>query len=619
MQRTLDRSLLCALGVSLLASAACSPSSPATRRERDPIVDDVTRGECVPVALESGARVCVMSEPQDRVDDGADDAPTGVSTEALLEDIGGDDTPLPTRVDLRERGLAGCLTVRTQGLCGWCAGASASAALDALYCMQGCSPPRPEASLAHLWSSIHGGSIPPSCGSGAAIEDALRGVTNTSLVPESTWPYTHGARAQVDTRPSEERLATEGRFRASGFQMIEGLVEGATSEATLTRLRRVIASGRAIVVSAKISVADWRSGATPIDVPGRTPGYGHAFLLVGYDTSTHQFLALNSWGTTWGSGGYVRLTDAFVRTQVRAAGYLEGLAGSCAGPSAEATPPTTPASTLDVTARCAALGECGACAETSGCLVCDGRCVAASPTDPAAPARGACRATVRDAARCPPIPRDPCTRLRACDTCAADARCAWAGTARDTGACVSWPEGASSIGTARIATSPDQCTDASFQCELHASGRADCNATAGCGWCNDPHPSIGGVTGYCESGDESGPARSRCGMWQGPTPTRTTDAGRSDAGLAPPTTPLPECSAATDACGATTECCGGLVCQSGACCGLPSASCETGEDCCGDVACVGGRCACVPSGSVCSATRDCCGSDVCRAGTCAAP
>ena len=40
---------------------------------------------------------------------------------------------------------------------------------------------------------------------------------------------------------------------------------------------------------------------------------GHAITLVGYNTKTQYFMFQNSWGTSWGQGGYGFLPYAYIQ------------------------------------------------------------------------------------------------------------------------------------------------------------------------------------------------------------------------------------------------------------------------------------------------------------------
>lgn len=591
----LSLSLIGALG----ACTSVSPRPPALR------TDPPGLGRCVPVALADGRTICLSSAPLS----GAAPA-SGVEVESLVDPSEVD--PLPPSVDLRGT-YAACLEVRDQSECGWCAGHAAATTLDALICAEGCPPDR--VSLPHLWSVGRGGPI-GDCGPGMMLSTALGAATETPLVSETDWAFTGGARGMIDTRPSDSALDAEGRYRALDAVVILDAPPGtAPSASQLQQIRRALASGRPVAVTSGLCWHDgWSGGHGVIDAPhgpcghpgymgaaGSYDGY-HAYVLVGYDDATGEYIAQNSWGTRWGQGGYVRLTRAFVETQISGAGYLTRLdegAAMCEMPA--------PAS-------CESITDCARCAATTGCLSCDGRCVAANATR-TAPADGqACTTLANDREECP-APASACSTHTTCDACAQAEGCGWCGR-RD--ACVAWPADARTCIGERVATAAEQCNDADYRCEAQSSCDA-CQALTGCGWCGDEVNNLHGTsTSRCVGGSTALSDRSSCSTdaWHGPGAmcpappvTAPPDAGGSDAGM---------CSPAGETC-TTDTCCGSLVCRGGGCCALVGSPCASPSDCCDDTMCVDGTCACIPEGGACTDTILCCGSNVCHGGTCGPP
>ncbi|MBN8611816.1 MAG: C1 family peptidase [Deltaproteobacteria bacterium] len=639
-----------------LATIFVLSSSACTSREPGPSIDPRPVGECRLYTISTGDRVCLMTEPQGP----AMQRDLATRSDGLVVEALGDPTapgPLPSRVNLREQYLDGCLQVRNQGECGWCVGHSAGAALDALYCAEGCPPPR--VSMAHLWSNGHGGTI-GDCGPGWQVADGLAAVTTTALVPESEWPYTNGGRGMTSTRPSNAELMRSGRYRATGHTMI------ADDANKVDNIRRALASGRTVSVWSGVCFGQgWSNGTGTIPAPmlpcgpmnadgtqQQYDGY-HAYTIVGYDDATGEYLALNSWGTGWGDGGYMRLSAGFMQNEVSGGGYLADIdrsAGGCEMPDAgmidagsrDAGPPSDggprPDSGVDagppadprVVDRCAAIADCNRCSVTSGCMSCDGRCVAANATRTGAADGSACGTSATSPEQCA-APMGACAMHADCGACAMDASCAWCGSRN---VCVGWPADAAACSSGdRVATRSDQCNDVTGSCATAMTCEA-CQMLDGCGWCNSSarsihavgsEPCVGGGATHADRAACEGDYYGRVGMCPMP------DAGMPDAGpledagpMSGDAGPMPgndagACSAAQDSCSATRMCCGSLVCNGGSCCGLPSSSCRTGNDCCPGIECVSGRCACRAMGASCRQTVDCCGSTVCRGGTCQRP
>jgi hypothetical protein len=318
--------------------AACAPSGVRPR----PSGATPEVAHCVLRTTDDGQTICLSSLP---LSGGTASSRAGLSvaSEELVSpsDVG----PLPPSVDLRTQ-LTGCLEVRDQGECGWCAGHTGAEVLDALACAEGCGPAR--SSVAHLWSVGREGPI-GDCGPGMMLSQAMRATTEVPLVPESVWPFTGGRRGMESTRPSDEQLASEGRYRADHVVVIRDEPPGSGPTASqLQRIRQALASGRAVGVTSGICWGaegdpnSWRGGEGVIDAPSEpcasSPDGYHAWVLVGYDDAAGEYLGLNSWGTRWGRGGYFRMTRAFVEQQLSGAAYLMDFDREAAHCTTESTP-----------------------------------------------------------------------------------------------------------------------------------------------------------------------------------------------------------------------------------------------------------------------------------------
>lgn len=85
------------------------------------------------------------------------------------------------------------------------------------------------------------------------------------------------------------------------------LVSAAALEITPDAIAWELASGRPVVVGIDVT-AQWEqlSGDTLDDPEGTSVG-GHAVCLVGYDAPARRWRVRNSWGASWGDGGYAWL------------------------------------------------------------------------------------------------------------------------------------------------------------------------------------------------------------------------------------------------------------------------------------------------------------------------
>lgn len=557
MTRTRIALLLGSLTLTAASLAGCNSTPRSTTPPAEPT--------CNPFVLENGQSVCVHSEPLGPIVEG-DLRRAGLTRASLVDpNFQG---PLEQTVDLRSRGLDGCLQVRNQGECGWCTAHAVGAALDSLYCAEGCPPPR--VSMPHLWESGHGGAIGAGdCTPGWGTEDGLRAASgSTPLVGESTWPYSGTPRSMDSGRPSD--LTTGPRYGATGY----GTVGVTHDAAQLESMKRTLASGRVLVVWSGVCFNNgWTGGTATIQAPtgncaadgtSQYDGY-HAYTIVGYDDTTMEFIALNSWGEGWGDAGYMRLSYGFAQQELLGVGYLDQINRDHGGCEMD---PEMPRNTISE--RCAAVTGCESCAATSGCVYCDGACVAADAAR-TGPATGTCTTVAARTSACA-LPTGACSANTDCGTCAADSACAWCAA---RGACVAWPsEYAACEDGGRIAVDEAQCNDATRACE-GAMDCGGCAAMAGCGWCEAPAGTIhAGGSGNCFGGSTTNPDRVSCDAmrWTGEGGMcPTADAGPgADGGAVDGGMPMTDGGEPTDPCEAAGSSC--EPCNEAAGCGFCGAT-----------------------------------------------
>jgi C1A family cysteine protease len=63
------------------------------------------------------------------------------------------------------------------------------------------------------------------------------------------------------------------------------------------------------------------TGVVPMPSDGEAQLGGHAVLAVGYDDATARFIIRNSWGTSWGDGGYGYMPYAYLTDSDLAADF----------------------------------------------------------------------------------------------------------------------------------------------------------------------------------------------------------------------------------------------------------------------------------------------------------
>ena len=267
---------------------------------------------CTPIEVAPGVMMpipCITNLPKPPVDapDAALPAPAFV----------------PPAVDLRAQGLVG--PVKDQAQVGVCWSFAVSTVLENSLRRQG---------RADVLAPLH-----------VIASDTWTGIwgrgSKEALALESSWPYqprkacelndkdddcgrTYGVRpgswrSDPVLAAERERARSLGVARAGQARVLKG--------DQVTQLVTALASGRAVYASIGIdgSAWDFRGARQGVLAPygGETRG-GHAVTIIGYRTiGARQFLIQNSWGKTWGDGGYVWITEPELRKHLHDAFVLD--------------------------------------------------------------------------------------------------------------------------------------------------------------------------------------------------------------------------------------------------------------------------------------------------------
>jgi C1A family cysteine protease len=133
---------------------------------------------------------------------------------------------------------------------------------------------------------------------GASIRDGIKSVAKLGAPPETLWPYNI---RKFATKPPTKAYQTALLHTAVKYQRL--------TSTSLAQLKGCLAGGLPFVFGFAVyapfegdEVA--RTGRVPMPQPGEEELGGHAVLCVGYDDSIGCFIVRNSWGTSWGDGGY---------------------------------------------------------------------------------------------------------------------------------------------------------------------------------------------------------------------------------------------------------------------------------------------------------------------------
>jgi hypothetical protein len=234
---------------------------------------------------------------------------------------------LPTSVDHRADGLEG--PIKFQDQVGACSGFSLSAAMDNAIRRLGKTY---TTSAAHVWAHYGRPSWTP-----AAQANAQKGIASTEAWPFSgteacryqfydpspaSYPcgdYYGVKQGSARNDPVAQKKITDadatGSFKMVAFDAF------ADHPANVSDLMATLATGVDLWVALELDIDYWRNSALGADyaihdcVECRE---SHGVTLAGYRTTPRgrQFLIHNSWGTSWGDGGYAWVSENAVKNHM---------------------------------------------------------------------------------------------------------------------------------------------------------------------------------------------------------------------------------------------------------------------------------------------------------------
>jgi len=199
----------------------------------------------------------------------------------------------PTSVDWRDQGAV--TPVKDQGQCGSCWTFSTTGAMEGAVAVKyGTLQSFSEQYLVDCVTADFG------CGGGLQV-DALAYLVDHDMILESDYSYTAsgygtGSSCKYDSKPH-----TEYHTESSGFVQVEANSVQAMKEAVAQQPLAVALDAAGIDFSFyKGGIYDNTSCGTDLD---------HATLIVGYGSELGQeyWIMKNSWASTWGEDGYMRL------------------------------------------------------------------------------------------------------------------------------------------------------------------------------------------------------------------------------------------------------------------------------------------------------------------------
>jgi hypothetical protein len=233
----------------------------------------------------------------------------------------------PGTVDHRTDRLEGA--IKDQGRVGSCTAFSLSATIDNQAIRAGKQQPGnfdQAASPIHVW----GGYGVPQMGTAADASLGRTIATNGTWVGQSDKeackfaspmfeecgamfnpPFVPGSwRSDPALSAKWDKAQSNGAYKIAGFEKLQ------TLPPNMEELVGALASGNDLWIAMKIDGYAWSNSKMKNGViqDWNSPTGGHAVVMSGYrDTPNgRQFLIHNSWGTSWGDGGYAWVTEAMV-------------------------------------------------------------------------------------------------------------------------------------------------------------------------------------------------------------------------------------------------------------------------------------------------------------------
>lgn len=140
---------------------------------------------------------------------------------------------------------------------------------------------------------------------GAQIRDAMKSVAKHGICRERSWPYRAHRYAELPTDTAYQQAL---RFQSIAYQRVQH---------DLIELKECLAEGFPFVFgltvySAFTSASMQARGVLALPKKEEEKIGGHAVLAVGYNDATQRFLIMNSWGESWGQGGYFSVPYDYV-------------------------------------------------------------------------------------------------------------------------------------------------------------------------------------------------------------------------------------------------------------------------------------------------------------------
>jgi C1A family cysteine protease len=144
---------------------------------------------------------------------------------------------------------------------------------------------------------------------GCEIRDAIKVVANVGAPHETLWPYKI---ARFAVKPSAKAFTDAAKHQAVKYARVDTAHDS-------TQLRQALAGGFPVIIGITVfesfeSDEATNTGVIPMPVPDEEVLGGHCMLACGYQTEggSRGYIVRNSWGASWGDGGYCYMPEAYL-------------------------------------------------------------------------------------------------------------------------------------------------------------------------------------------------------------------------------------------------------------------------------------------------------------------
>ena len=199
-----------------------------------------------------------------------------------------EEVEIPSSVDWRRQGVV--TGVKNQGQCGSCWSFSTTGSIEGAWALAG----HTLVSLSEQQLVDCSGSYGNNGCNGGLMDNAFKYVEHYGLTSESNYPYT----------------ARDGQCNDSRVQDVVARINSYhdVSQYSANALESAIAQ-QPVSVAVEADQSLWQFYNGGVVDSGCGTNLDHGVLAVGYDTtaSTPYYWVKNSWGSSWGIGGYIKL------------------------------------------------------------------------------------------------------------------------------------------------------------------------------------------------------------------------------------------------------------------------------------------------------------------------